>query len=85
MHEHVIPFARKLTLPTEYVLVDPDRATGSHGYIEFSCVGMNRSETQAAFYVSRLKCDCAAAKWVLMQKDSKGQWAVSKEDAAWIS
>ena|SRR5450631_3481119 len=77
--------ARKFTVPTEYVLVDPAGATGRYGYIQFSCVGMNRLETQAVFYVSRLKCDCAVGKWVLMQKDSDGHWAVSKESIDWIS
>jgi hypothetical protein len=76
---------RRLTLPIRYVLLDPDRAVGARGYIEFSCVGMNRSQRQAAFFVSRLKCYCAVGKWVLMQKDSNGRWAISKEDIEWIA
>lgn len=39
--------SRKFTVPTEYVLFDPAGATGRYGYIQFSCVGMNRLETQA--------------------------------------
>jgi len=77
--------SRKLMLPSEYTLIDPDRGTGPRGYIEFSCVGMNRSKTQAAFYVSRLRCDCAVGKWILMSKDSNGHWAVVKESIVFIA
>jgi hypothetical protein len=77
--------ARKFTVPTEYVLVDPAGAAGRYGYIQFSCVGMNRLETQAVFYVSRLKGEYAVGKWVLMQRDSDGHWTVSKESIDWIS
>ena len=77
--------SRKFTLPTEYVLVDAAGARGRYGYIEFSCVGINRLGTQAIFYVSRLKCDCAVGKWVLMQKDPNGRWTVSKQSTEWIS
>jgi hypothetical protein len=77
--------SHKFTVPTEYVLVDSAGTTGRYGYIQFSCVGMNRLETQAVFYVSRLNCDCAVGKWVLMQKDSDGRWTVSKQSTEWIS
>lgn len=77
--------SRKLVLPSEYALVDPARETGPRGYIEFSCIGMNRSETQAAFFVSRLRCNCAVGKWVLMRRDSKGLWAIDKESIVFIA
>lgn len=77
--------SRKLTLPSEYSLIDPARGTGPRGYVEFSCIGMNRTETQAAFFVSRLRCDCAVGKWVLMRKDSNGRWLVAKESIVFIA
>jgi hypothetical protein len=77
--------SRKLTLPSEYALIDPARETGPRGYIEFSCIGMNRSETQAAFFVSRLNCDCAVWKWILMRKDSNEQWVIAKESIVMIA
>jgi len=75
----------KLTLPSEYSVIDPARETGPRGYIEFSCVGINQRETQAAFFVSRLRCDCAVGKWVLMRKDSNGRWAIVKESVVFIA
>ena len=68
---------REFTLPTHYGLTTPEQARGP--YLQFSCVGLNRAGTQAAFLVSRLNSDCAVVKWVLMQKDANTGWAVTKE------
>src|ERR1035437_5452624 len=75
---------KKLDLPVEYNLMLPEHVKGRYGYINFSCVGTNRSGSQAVFYVSRLKCDCAVEKLVLMRKVQDG-WMVVKEIVQWIA
>lgn len=75
----------RLTLKSDYQFLAPDSVIGHYGYIEFSCVGLNKAETQAAFHVSRRKCYCAVGKWVLMKKTPDGKWVVVKETADWIS
>jgi hypothetical protein len=75
----------KLELPIKYILAPPEQANRRFGYIEFSCVGMNRPGRQAIFYVSRLKCDCAVGKLVLMRKLQDGTWVIAKEIVLWIA
>lgn len=55
------------------------------GYIEFSCVGMNQSQSQALFFVERLMCRCAVGEYVFMLKGTDGRWKLKGELVTWIA
>ena len=58
----------------------------SSGYIGFSCVGIDKSETQALFYLSRLRTSNAVGKWVLMERRSRTMpWIQAQDMVVWIA
>jgi hypothetical protein len=78
-------FKKKFNLPTDYGLAPPASIHGEHGYLQFSCVGLNDAATQALFFVSRLNCKCAVTEWVLMEKTGKNEWLIARQKVPWIS
>jgi hypothetical protein len=56
------------------------------GYIEFSCIGIDKAETQELFYVHRLRTNNAVGKWVMMRRESRHDaWVVAQELIDWIA
>jgi hypothetical protein len=83
-----------LNLPVEYDLLPEETKNPkklylhyprTHGYLGFSCVGINKSGSKALFSVERLMTHSAVGKWVLMVRDPFGDWVVKNELVTWIS
>jgi hypothetical protein len=82
-------------LPLEYELALPEETKDgkllyahhphTNGFVQFSCLGVNSSGTQALFYLERLISDAAVGKWVLMEKDQSGKWVAKHELVTWIA
>jgi hypothetical protein len=85
----------RFDLPLEYELALPEETKDgkllyahhphTNGFVQFSCLGVNSSGTQALFYLERLISDAAVGKWVLMEKDQSGKWVAKHELVTWIA
>ena len=56
---------------------------GTNGVIQFSCVGVNASHTQALFFVQR-NGRAPNGRWILMQKNASGKWILKSELIKWM-
>jgi hypothetical protein len=82
-------------LPVEYEMARPEETTDikilyarhphTHGYVQFSCVGVNSSGTQALFSLERLMTHSAVGKWILMERGPSGNWVLKQEYVTWIA
>jgi hypothetical protein len=82
-------------LPVEYEMATPEetrdikalytRHPRTNGYVQFSCVGVNLSDTQALFSLERLMTHSAVGKWILMERGPSGKWMVKQEYVTWIA
>lgn len=82
-------------LPVEYEMARPEetkdiktlyeRHPRTNGYVQFSCVGVNSSDTQALFFLERLMTHSAVGKWILMERGPSGKWMVKQEYVTWIA
>jgi hypothetical protein len=87
--------SHSFNLPVEYEIARPDdtknfktfyaRHPHSNGYVQFSCIGVNSSGTQALFSLERLMTDSAVGKWILMEREPSGNWVVKQEFVTWIA
>jgi hypothetical protein len=85
----------RFRLPVEYEVALPEetkdfkllysRHPHTNGYVQFSCIGVNSSSSQVLFSVERLMTDSAVGKWILMERDALGNWAVKAELIRWIA
>ena len=55
------------------------------GYVQFSCVGVNSSGTQALFFLERLMTRYGVGKWILMERVPPSDWVIKHEFVRWIS
>jgi hypothetical protein len=58
----------------------PDAA----GIIQFSCVGLNPTGTQALFFVERMG-HYSKGKWILMEMTESGNWVQREKLVKWMS
>jgi hypothetical protein len=83
------------SLPVDYEMARPEetkniktlyaRHPHTHGYVRFSCVGVNSSGAQALFFLERLMTHSAVGKWILMEKGPSGNWVLKQEYVTWIA
>jgi hypothetical protein len=50
----------------------------------FSCIGLNRNDTQALFVAQRAMCHSGVQKYILMEKDHTGAWRLKDVSVDWI-
>jgi hypothetical protein len=56
----------------------------ANGYVHFSCVGVNRSGTQALFFVERWRHRLPNfGEWVLMERGRSGNWVFKDKLVKW--
>jgi hypothetical protein len=55
------------------------------GLVQFSCVAYSRTQRQALFWVERRMTHSGVGKFVLMEKNSRGEWVVAGEMVRWIA
>ena len=90
-----VPIAAQFSLPAPYQIASENeiesvaklyaRYPKTLGFVQFSCVGINAAQSQALFFVERLKCRCAVGKFVLMEKNVAGGWGFKAQLVRWIS
>ena len=56
---------------------------GVNGVIQFSCLGVNSTETQALFFVER-NGRAPTGRWILMEKNQSGSWVLKSELIKWM-
>ncbi len=88
------PFRSQLSLPVAYQVASLEEISSieklyakypkARGYVQFSCVGINTSKTQALFFVERNMCHCAVGKFVMLEKNNSGEWEIKHEMLRWI-
>lgn len=91
-----VPFGHRLSLPVEYQIATQEEAGSveklyanhpvhdTFGLLQFSCVGWDTSETQALFLFERTKCHCGVSQFVLMEKNTAGEWETKAVMMRWI-
>ena len=55
----------------------------TNGIIQFSCVGINASGSQALFFVER-NGHAPNGQWILMEKDASGKWLLKSQLIKWM-
>jgi hypothetical protein len=86
-HNFNLPLKYEVALPgeTKDIKMLYEHHPHTHGYLGFTCVGVNRSGSQALFSVERLMTHSAVGKWIVMEKDPSGNWVVKGELVTWIA